>query len=159
GEKSGHLEQVLEQLAEYLETRSDAGKSVSQSLIYPAFIMVCSLIIIVLMMTYVVPRMVEVFSRNEQALPILTRVMITVSDFFSDWLWLLVLIIVVAIVAFVQALKRPEFKMRVHRRMATSPIIGTLVCTSDSTRLASTLGILARSGVPLVEAMAIASQV
>src|SRR5699024_5881340 len=46
GEKSGHLEQVLEQLAEYLETRSDAGRTVTQSLIYPAFIRVFSLIII-----------------------------------------------------------------------------------------------------------------
>src|SRR5699024_8875269 len=159
GEKSGHLEQVLEQLAEYLETRSDAGRTVTQSLIYPAFIMVFSLIIIVLMMTYVVPRMVEVFSRNEQALPLLTRVMISVSDFLRDWLWLMVLGIVLALVAFYQALKKPSFRMAVHQRLAKAPLIGVLVCTADSTRLASTLGILARSGVPLVEAMDISSQV
>jgi len=159
GEKSGHLEQVLEQLAEYLETRSDAGRTVTQSLIYPAFIMVFSLIIIVLMMTYVVPRMVEVFSRNEQALPLLTRIMISVSDFLRDWLWLMVLGIVLALVAFYQALKKPSFRMAVHQRLAKAPLIGVLVCTADSTRLASTLGILARSGVPLVEAMDISSQV
>ncbi len=159
GEKSGHLEQVLEQLAEYLETRSDAGRTVTQSLIYPAFIMVFSLVIIVLMMTYVVPRMVEVFSRNEQALPILTRIMIAVSDFLRDWLWLVALLITIAVVIFIRALKNPKFRMRVHMRLAKMPIMGTLVCTSDSTRLASTLGILARSGVPLVEAMAISSQV
>lgn len=159
GEKSGHLEQVLEQLAEYLETRSDAGRTVTQSLIYPAFIMVFSLVIIVLMMTYVVPRMVEVFSRNEQALPILTRIMIAVSDFLRDWLWLVALLITIAVVIFIRALKNPKFRMRVHTRLAKMPIMGTLVCTSDSTRLASTLGILARSGVPLVEAMAISSQV
>lgn len=159
GEKSGHLEQVLEQLAEYLETRSDAGRTVTQSLIYPAFIMVFSLVIIVLMMTYVVPRMVEVFSRNEQALPILTRIMITTSDFLRDWLWLVALVLTVAVVIFLQALKSPAFRMKVHIRLAKMPIIGQLVCTSDSTRLASTLGILARSGVPLVEAMAISSQV
>jgi len=159
GEKSGHLEQVLEQLAEYLETRSDAGRTATQSLIYPAFIMVFSLVIIVLMMTYVVPRMVEVFSRNEQALPILTRIMIAVSDFLRDWLWLVALLITIAVVIFIRALKNPKFRMRVHMRLAKMPIMGTLVCTSDSTRLASTLGILARSGVPLVEAMAISSQV
>jgi len=159
GEKSGHLEQVLEQLAEYLETRSDAGRTVTQSLIYPAFIMVFSLVIIVLMMTYVVPRMVEVFSRNEQALPLLTRVMIAVSDFLRDWLWLVALIITIAVVVFIRALKNPHFRMQVHIRLAKMPLMGKLVCTSDSTRLASTLGILARSGVPLVEAMAISSQV
>lgn len=159
GEKSGHLEQVLEQLSEYLETRSDAGRTVSQSLIYPAFIMVFSLIIIVLMMTYVVPRMVEVFSRNEQALPVLTRIMISVSDFFRDWLWLVAIIIVITIAGFYKALQQPAFRMKVHKKLAQAPIIGQLVCTSDSTRLASTLGILARSGVPLVEAMGISSQV
>ncbi len=159
GEKSGHLEQVLEQLAEYLETRHDAGRTVTQSLIYPAFIMVFSFIIITLMMTYVVPRMVEVFSRNEQALPLLTRIMISVSDFFRDWLWLVALLLVMAGVAFFRAMRHPRFRMAVHIRMAKAPLLGRLVCTSDSTRLASTLGILARSGVPLVEAMAISSQV
>src|SRR5699024_6637497 len=140
-------------------TRSDAGRTVTQSLIYPAFIMVCSLIIIVLMMTYVVPRMVEVFSRNEQALPLLTRIMITVSDFLREWLWLMVPGIELALVAIYQALKKPSFRMAVHQRLAKAPLIGVLVCTADSTRLASTLGILARSGVPLVEAMDISSQV
>src|SRR5699024_194840 len=118
GEKSGQLEQVPEQLCEYLETRSDAGRTDSQSPIYPAFIMVFSLIIMVLMMTYVVPRMVEVFSRNEQALPVLTRIMISVSDFFRDWLWLVAIIIVIAIAGFYKALQQPAFRMKVHKKLA-----------------------------------------
>lgn len=159
GEQSGHLEQVLEQLAEYLENRHDTGRSVMQSMIYPAFILVFSIVIITLMMTYVVPRMVEVFARNEEGLPALTRVMIVISDFFRDWLWLAVLLIIGGVVAFTQALKSPAFRMRVHQRLARMPLIGNLICTADSSRLASTLGILSRSGVPLVEALAISSQV
>src|SRR5690625_144467 len=85
--------------------------------------------------------------------------MIAASDFLRDWLWLVALLITIAVVIFIRALKNPKFRMRVHMRLAKMPIMGTLVCTSDSTRLASTLGILARSGVPLVEAMAISSQV
>ena len=159
GEQSGHLEQVLEQLSEYLENRHDTGRSVMQSLIYPAFIMVFSILIITLMMTYVVPRMVEVFARNEEGLPTLTRVMINVSDFFRDWLWLAVLLIVTGGIAFVRAMRSPAFRMRVHQRLARMPVFGKLICTADSSRLASTLGILSRSGVPLVEALAISSQV
>src|SRR5690606_33148679 len=94
-----------------------------------------------------------------QTLPMLTRVMITVSDLFRDWLWLAVLLIVVGIFAFVRAMRAPSFRMRVHTRLARMPLIGKLICTSDSSRLASTLGILSRSGVPLVEALAISSQV
>src|SRR5699024_12555140 len=91
--------------------------------------------------------------------PVLTRIMISVSDFFRDWLWLVAIIIVIAIAGFYKALQQPAFRMKVHKKLAQAPIIGQLVCTSDSTRLASTLGILARSGVPLVEAMGISSQV
>lgn len=159
GESSGHLEQVLEQLADYLESRHDTGRSVMQSLAYPLFIMVFSLLIITGMMTFVVPRMVDVFSRNQEALPALTRFMITLSELFRDWMWLVVLLIVLGLIVFARAMRSPAFRMRVHIRLARSPLIGKLICTSDSSRLASTLGILSRSGVPLVEALAISSQV
>ena len=159
GEQSGHLEQVMEQLAEYLETRQDTGRSVMQSLLYPAFILLFSVVIVVFLMTYVVPRMLEVFARHEEGLPVLTRLLIGTSEFFRDWLWLLALAIVVAVVAFVRAMRQPHFRMAVHQRLATMPLIGSLLRASDSARLASTLGILSRSGVPLVEALSISSQV
>jgi general secretion pathway protein F len=159
GEQSGHLEEVLEQLAEYLENRHDTGRSVAQSLIYPAFILVFSFAIIILLMTYVVPRMVEVFARQDADLPWLTETLIVISDFIRNWLWLMALVITGGIVAFVRALQNPDFRFRVHRRLASLPAIGTMLRSADSARLASTLGILSRSGVPLVDALVISSQV
>jgi len=149
GEQSGHLEQVLEQLADYLETRHDTGRSVAQAMIYPAFIMVFATIVIMLMMTFVVPKLVAVFEGRDQTLPLLTRIVMALSDFARDWGWLLLLVVVVAVVAF----------MRVHRKMVTMPMVGTMLRAADSARLASTLGILGRSGVPLVDALFIAAQV
>ncbi|MEY1661942.1 type II secretion system inner membrane protein GspF [Isoalcanivorax beigongshangi] len=159
GESSGHLEQVLEQLAEYLENRADTGRSVMQALIYPIFMLVFSVLVVVALMTYVVPRMVEVFTNNAQALPFITRLVISVSDFFRDWLWLVALLLVTGVVLFVRALRNPKFKLRVHRRLARMKLLGALICTTESSRLASTLGILSRSGVPLVEALDISAQV
>ena len=159
GEQSGHLEEVLEQLADYLETRHDTGRSVLQSLMYPAFIMVFSFVIIAFLMTFVVPRMVEVFARHEEGLPTLTRLMIGASDFFRDWIWLVVLLIIAGTIAFSRAMRDPEFRMRVHTRLVRLPLIGQLLRTADSARLASTLGILSRSGVPLVEGLGISAQV
>ena len=69
GEQSGHLEQVLEQLADYLETHDDTGRSVSQAMIYPAFIMIFSALVIGFLMAFVVPKMVAVFDNREQAMP------------------------------------------------------------------------------------------
>ncbi|MZR61738.1 type II secretion system inner membrane protein GspF [Alcanivorax sp. DP30] len=159
GEQSGHLEQVLEQLADYLETRHDTGRSVTQAMIYPAFIMVFASIVIMLMMTFVVPKLVAVFEGRDQALPLLTRIVMAMSDFSRDWGWLLLLVIIVGIVAFSRAMRGAAFRMRVHRRLAGMPLVGTMLRAADSARLASTLGILGRSGVPLVDALFIAAQV
>jgi general secretion pathway protein F len=159
GEQSGHLEQVLEQLADYLETRHDTGRSVAQAMIYPAFIMVFASIVIMLMMTFVVPKLVAVFEGRDQALPLLTRIVMAMSDFARGWGWLVVLLIVVAVVIFMRAMRDPRFRLRVHQRLVNMPLVGTMLRAGDSARLASTLGILGRSGVPLVDALFIAAQV
>lgn len=159
GESSGHLEQVLDQLAEYLETRHDTGRSITQAMVYPIFIILFSVLVISFLMTYVVPKMVEVFEGRGQTLPTLTQVMISVSHFFRDWMWLVLLIGVIGTVVFTRALREPAFRMRVHKKLVTLPMIGTLLRAGESARLASTLGILGRSGVPLVEALGISEQV
>ncbi len=159
GEQSGHLEQVLEQLADYLETRHDTGRSVAQAMIYPAFIMVFASIVIMLMMTFVVPKLVAVFEGRDQALPLLTRIVMAMSDFARGWGWLVVLLIVVGVVIFMRAMRDPRFRLRVHQRLVNMPLVGTMLRAGDSARLASTLGILGRSGVPLVDAPFIAAQV
>jgi len=159
GEQSGHLEQVLEQLADYLETRADTGRAVFRSLLYPLFIMVFSILIIAFLMTYVVPRMMEVFARHEEGLPTLTRLLVSTSEFFQNWTLALVVVMTTAVVIFLRAMKRPEFRMAVHRRLVEMPLSGPLLKTAESARLASTLGILSRSGVPLVEGLAISGQV
>lgn len=159
GEQSGHLEQVLDQLAEYLETRHDTGRSVNQAMVYPAFIMVFSLVVITFLMIYVVPKMVDVFTGRGQELPALTQFMIWLSEFFQNWLWLVALVTVGAVVAFSRAMQEDAFRRRVHRRLLSLPLLGNLLRVADSARLASTLGILGRSGVPLVEGLSISSQV
>lgn len=160
GERSGHLEQVLEQLAHYLEERDDTGRTVSQALVYPAFILVFAFLIIGFLMTYVVPKVVGVFANQDQALPLLTRFMIGTSDFFRDWIWLVALVVVAIVVGSIQAIRRsPMLRFKLHQMLTQLPLMGRLVRVGDSTRLASTLGILAKSGVPLVDALFIASQV
>ncbi|WP_323773085.1 type II secretion system inner membrane protein GspF [Alcanivorax sp.] len=159
GEQSGHLEQVLEQLADYLETRHDTGRSVAQAMIYPAFIMVFASIVIMLMMTFVVPKLVAVFEGRDQALPLLTRIVMAMSDFARGWGWLVVVLIVIGVVIFMRAMRDPRFRLRVHQRLVNMPLVGTMLRAGDSARLASTLGILGRSGVPLVDALFIAAQV
>lgn len=160
GEKSGHLEQVLEQLASYLEERDDTGKTVSQALVYPAFIMFFSLAIIAFLMTYVVPKVVDVFIEQGRELPLLTRIMINTSAFSREWGWLFLLLVGLLVFALVRTLKtNATLRKKLHTFLLKTPKVGRLLLASDSARLASTLGILAKSGVPLVDALFIGSQV
>src|SRR5699024_3760948 len=111
------------------------------------------------LMAFVLPKMVAVFNNSDQQLPFITEAVIWLSHFAREWGWLVALIVIAGVVAFVRAMREPAFRMRVHRRLVGLPLVGTMMRASDSARLASTLGILGRSGVPLVDALFIAAQV
>ena len=89
----------------------------------------------------------------------LTQVLIASSEFFQNWLLAMIVLILAAVAAFARALKNQTFRYQVHTRLANMVLMGPLFRAAESARLASTLGILSRSGVPLVEALAISSQV
>lgn len=159
GEHSGHLDLVLEQLAEYTESRYRTLKKVQGAMIYPIVLTFFAFVIVVGMLTFVVPKIVAVFENSKQELPLITRVLIGTSEFLQSWWWLLGVIIVAAFFGFKRALKNPDFRKRFDAWTLKAPLLGKINRGLDSSRVASTLSILSRSGVPLVEAMRIAGQV
>lgn len=159
GEHSGHLDLVLEQLADYTESRYRTRKKVQGAMIYPIVLTVFAFIIVVGMLTFVVPKIVSVFENSKQELPLITRMLIGTSEFLQSWWWLLGLLIVGGVFAFKRALKNPGFRYRFDAWTLKAPLLGKINRGLDSSRVASTLSILSRSGVPLVEAMRIAGQV
>lgn len=159
GEHSGHLDLVLEQLAEYTESRYRTRKKVQGAMIYPIVLTFFAFVIVVGMLTFVVPKIVAVFENSKQELPLITRVLIGTSEFLQSWWWLLALMIVGAVFAFRRALKKEAFRYRFDAWTLKAPLLGKINRGLDSSRVASTLSILSRSGVPLVEAMRIAGQV
>ena len=93
GEQSGHLDPVLERLADYTESRQQLRQRVSHALIYPVILTVLAVLIVSGLLVYVVPKVVGVFENTGQALPLFTRMLIAMSDFLRDWgIWLLALI-------------------------------------------------------------------
>lgn len=159
GEHSGHLDLVLEQLAEYTESRYRTLKKVQGAMIYPIVLTFFAFVIVVGMLTFVVPKIVAVFENSKQELPLITRILIGTSEFLQSWWWALGLIIIAAFFGFKQALKNPDFRKRFDAWTLKAPLLGKINRGLDSSRVASTLSILSRSGVPLVEAMRIAGQV
>lgn len=159
GEQSGHLDGVLERLADFSEDRQSTEATVKKALVYPVFLVVISIAIVGLMLAVVVPKVVETFDDLGQELPGITLALIAASDFVQAWGLFVVIATVVAIIAFNRAMLVETFKFKVHKFVLQLPIAGKLVRSANAASFARTLSILAASGVPVLEALDIASQV
>ena len=159
GEQAGRLDGVLERLADYADRGQQLRNKLLVSLIYPIALVLVAILVIVAMMTYVVPKIVGVFNSIGQTLPPLTRGLIALSDFLrADGIYLL-LAIVAAVVLFLNAMRSEDFRRKVHRQQLRLPLFGRLVRGANTGRFMRTLGILFGSGVPILEALRIGSQV
>lgn len=159
GEQSGHLDAVLERLADYTEARQEMTQKVGMALTYPIILSVVALLIVIGLLTYVVPQVIDVFDNVGQELPFLTRALIAVSDFTKDYGLIVAVIIGGCIYTFRRMLRDPAFRLRYDYTILHLPIIGNLSKGLNTARFARTLSILAASGVPILEALRIAAQV
>lgn len=159
GEHAGHLDLVLNRLADYTEARQESRQKIQLAAIYPIILTFVAIAIVIFLLTYVVPDIIEVFVRQGQELPALTRVMLSLSSFFTDWGLLMAVVLVAAIAGFMAAMRRPAFRRQVHYSLLHLPFISGMVRGVETARFISTLSILSTSGVPLVEAMRIAGEV
>jgi general secretion pathway protein F len=159
GEKSGQLPAVMDELADYLDRRDALRRKTQQALIYPLLVAVVALVIITALMIYVVPQVVSVFQGGKQALPWLTRVLILVSGLLRDFGWVMVVAFGGAFFLARMALREDLVRSRWHRWLLGLPVLGRHLRTLESARFASTLAMLAGSGVPLLAALEAGKQV
>ena len=159
GEQSGHLDLVLERLADYTEARQELRQQITNAMIYPIALIVMAIAIISFMLATVVPRIVDVFANTAGELPGLTRAMIAISDFMRDH-WLL-LIIGISALAYGGwwLLQKDGPRRRFHRFLLRLPITSRLTRGINTARFTRTFSILAGSGVPILEAMKISAEV
>jgi general secretion pathway protein F len=159
GEKSGHLDLILNQLADYTENRFAMQKKIQGALIYPVLLMLMSFAIVMGLMTYVVPDIVKVFANTKQALPFITRALMVMSDFIrAAWPFLIVGTIAV-IYLLLRFVRTDAGRYALDRLTLRLPLFSKLSRGINSARFASTLSILTQSGVPLVEALSIGASV
>lgn len=160
GESSGYLGPVLEQLAEYTERSQETAHKIKSAMIYPIVMLFFSMAIVTAMMVFVVPQLVGLFESNERQLPFVTRALIAISDFILNW-GVLVLIAFVGFIVFFKKwwLNDDGRRLAWHAFLLKIPLFGSFILQAETARYASTLGLLAKSGVPLLEALKIATQV
>jgi general secretion pathway protein F len=159
GEQSGYLDKVLENLATYTERQFESHRDVEMAMLYPAVLTLLAFGIVGALMIYVVPDMVGVLENMGQELPLSTRFLITSSELARDYWWLF-LIVVAGLVSFTRwLLSQPPVRLAWDHRKLAMPMVSRIARSSNAARYANTLSILTSSGVPLVEAMNIASEV
>src|SRR5690554_3073358 len=159
GEHAGHLDNVLNRLADYTEARQASDQKIKLAAMYPIILSIVAIGIVIGLLTYVVPDIVDVFVKNGQELPGLTQFMLNLSHFITDWGLLTLILLVVALIVFNMALRNAGFRKKWHAFLIRMPALGRFVKDTNTARFGSTLAILTSSGVPLVDAMRIASQV
>jgi general secretion pathway protein F len=159
GEQSGHLDLVLERLAEYTENRQMIQQKTLLALFYPTLLSLVAFLIVVGLLVYVIPQVVQVFNNLNQTLPLLTRILIIISDLLRQWgIWLFFLLILLGVALRYLFSFEPAL-IWLHRLLLYLPLISRLERGANVARFTRTLSILTESGVPLLEALQITAQV
>jgi general secretion pathway protein F len=158
GEQSGALGQVLERLADDLESRQALKSKLIGATLYPAIVSVIALVIVVFLVTYVVPQVASVFTSSKRALPVLTVVMLATSAFLRSWGWLLLLGVAGGVGTLLVMLRSEAFRLRFDAAWLRLPLIGRLARGYNAARFAGTLAMLAGAGVPILKALQAAAE-
>ncbi|MDE1463849.1 type II secretion system inner membrane protein GspF [Spartinivicinus poritis] len=159
GEHAGHLNLVLTRLADYTEARHKSRQKIKMALMYPIILLTASLLIVGFLLGYVVPDIVKVFINSNQELPGLTQVIIAASDMVKASWHIILLVVITLVIGVKQGMKFDGFRYKVHRFNLMLPLIGNLTKNTETARFISTLSILSKSGVPLVDGLRIAVEV
>lgn len=159
GESAGHLDLVLNRLADFTEAQHQTRSKIQQALVYPVILFLLTLLILAGLLGYVVPDIVEVFADTGQQLPYLTRFIISLSDFLGHYVLVIMVGIIFLLIVFHRLLEMPSIRLAYDRRLLHVPIVSKLSRGINAAQFSSTLAILSSSGVPIVEALRISGEV
>ncbi len=159
GEASGALETVLEKLADFLEDQEAIRSKVTTSLAYPILMMVVGSGVMLFLLAFVVPKIITVFQESKATLPLITVLLIKVSNFLQHWWWLLILLLCAAAIAYDRLRRQERFRLMSDQWLLRLPLAGELVKRLVLARFAKVLGLLLASGVPIIKALEITGEV
>ncbi|MBB1311633.1 type II secretion system inner membrane protein GspF [Pseudoalteromonas sp. SR41-8] len=159
GEKSGHLDAVLNRLADYTEQRQHMRSQITQAMVYPVILVIFAIGIVSILLGTVVPKILKTFEKSKQVLPWTTEWVMAASNYVQNY-WFITLVLFTAIVIGVKhALKQPKIRFWYDSKILMMPGIGKVARSINTARFARTLSILSSSSVPLLEGMRISGGV
>jgi type IV pilus assembly protein PilC len=158
GERSGSLETVLRRYVEYTKVIATLKRKITTALIYPAILVLLSLVLMSIIVLKVVPAFRDYYGSFGAQLPLITRIIVGISDFIRSQFLLLVIVVGVAIIVFIGWVRQPGQKARFDHLMLGIPMLGQVARKFSTSQMARTLATLIGGGLPLVNALDIASK-
>ncbi|MCK9503782.1 MAG: type II secretion system inner membrane protein GspF [Porticoccaceae bacterium] len=159
GERTGHLDLVLDKLADYTQSQQQFRQHIQLALIYPIILVILSLLIVTGLMMFVVPEILAVIIESGQALPLPTQLLVSFSGALTDYGLVIGFVLIVTFAAGRFLLRKPRIHFLWHRQLLNIWGLKRFSRGANAARYTSTLAILIESGIPLNEAMPIASEV
>jgi len=152
-EESGSLAETLSVLSRQLKAQASVNARIKGALVYPVFLLVVSAVVIGVLTAFVIPKFIELFVNVNQKLPLPTKILVGVTDFFKGFWWVFILAIVGILCIGLAALRKEHFRLSVHGLLLKLPIVGKLNRKLQLTRFARTLGSLLNGGVMITSAV------
>lgn len=159
GEETGSLDTVLENLAEYLEAQLELKRKVVSALLYPVLMLAFCVLVVVALLVFVVPNIVEIFEKEGTILPLPTRILIATSAFIANFWWLISILIILIVMALGSFYRSPSGKRRIDGLILKLPLYGAIYIKVTTARVARTLGTLMKGGVGLLAALEIVKNI
>ncbi len=159
GEESGTLDIVLDRLASILETELDTRNKIKTATRYPKMVISAIVVAFTIIITFVIPRFVSLFSHFGAQLPLPTRILIGINYVFHHYWWMVLIAVIALIFAFREYKKTEKGRYNIDKYMLKIPVIGTLVHKIYVSRMIRILGLLYKSGIAIIDALKIVSNV
>jgi len=159
GEAGGVLESVLARLAEFLESSQELRDYIKSAMVYPAFLVAVGGLSIIILLTFVIPKFSVIFSDMGQTIPVTTRFLLGLSDILRSYWWAILAVLAGLGLLFRRYVNTPEGRLRMDQKKLDFPVVGDLVRKIEVSRFARTLGTLANSGVPILQAIRLVREI
>lgn len=159
GESSGKLDTILLQMATSFEKEREFRSRVRGAMIYPILVLIMMGVVILIMMFFVIPRLVGLYTQSGIELPLPTKILIGSSSFLTNYWWMLLILIVVSVYAIRKWLETESGREKFDTILLRIPIIGKVIATTSLTNLTRIFGLLISAGVPILDSLIIVSDV
>ena len=156
GEQGGNLEVVLRQMATHIEKGLKTEKQVRGALTYPFIVVIVAVIVVIILATFVLPAFTNMYAEFGVDLPLMTRILIAISDWFSQYGFYVILAIVAAVAAVYFYIRSPSGKQWWDTTVLKLPVLGRIIHLGELSRCCRTISLLIRIGLPLPEVMTMA---